>query len=88
LLLLARVRYSLFAPVAYYKDEKFIKKFGVHLRELRKAKGFSQEKLAGETGFELSQIGRIERGEINTSISHLVAIAKALKVKPEELLQF
>jgi len=72
----------------YFRDDKFIKKFGLHLRELRKAKGFSQEKLAGDTGFEVSQIGRIERGEINTSISHLAALAKALKIKPDELLQF
>ena len=72
----------------YYRDAKFIKKFGLKLRELRKAKGISQEELAGDTGFELSQIGRIERGEINTSISHIAAIAKALKIKPEELFQF
>ena len=39
----------------------------------------SQERLALDTGFELSQIGRIERGEVNTSISHIAAIAKALK---------
>lgn len=72
----------------YYRDDKFIKKFGLRLKELRKAVGISQEQLAGETGFELSQIGRIERGEINTSISHVAAIAKALKVKPEELFSF
>ena len=72
----------------YYRDEKFIKKFGLKLKEVRKSKGFSQELLALETGFELSQIGRIERGEINTSISHVAAIAKTLKVKPEELFQF
>ena len=72
----------------YYRDDKFIKKFGLRLRELRKTKGISQEQLAGDTGFELSQIGRIERGEINTSISHVAAIAKALKVKPDELFQF
>ena len=72
----------------YYRDEKFIKKFGLRLRELRKTKGISQEKLAGESGFELSQIGRIERGEINTSISHVAAIAKALKIKPEDFFQF
>ena len=65
-----------------------MKRFGLNLRAIRKTKGISQEELAGESGFELSQIGRIERGEINTSISHLAAIAKALKVKPEELLQF
>lgn len=72
----------------YYRDEKFIKRFGQRLRELRKEKKFSQEELAWETGLELSQIGRIERGEINTSISHVSALAKALKVKPEELFQF
>ena len=72
----------------YYRDEKFIKKFGLKLKEIRKAKKISQEQLAGDTGFELSQIGRIERGEINTSISHVAAIAKALKIKPEELFQF
>lgn len=72
----------------YYRDDKFIKKFGLRLKEVRKASGISQEQLAGETGFELSQIGRIERGEINTSISHVAAIAKALKIKPEELFRF
>jgi len=72
----------------YYRDEKFIKKFGQRMREIRKSKKVSQEKLAFDSGFELSQIGRIERGEVNTSISHVSAIAKALKVKPEELFQF
>lgn len=72
----------------YYRDNPFIKKFGQRLRELRKEKGISQESLAWKTGFELSQIGRIERGEVNTSISHLAAIAKALKVTPKELFEF
>lgn len=72
----------------YYRDQKFINKFGQRLREIRKAKKISQERLALDTGFELSQIGRIERGTVNTSISHVAAIAKALKVKPEELFQF
>jgi len=74
--------------LVYYKDEIFIKKFGQKVKEKRKALKISQEQLAGDTGFELSQIGRIERGEINTSISHVSAIAKALHVKPEELFQF
>ena len=72
----------------YYRDEKFIKQFGNKLKEIRLAKKISQEELAGETGFELSQIGRIERGTVNTSISHVAAIAKALKVQPSELFIF
>ena len=72
----------------YYRDNTFIKKFGQRLRENQKKKGISQEDLAWKSGFELSQIGRIERGEVNTSISHVAAIAKALKVTPKELLDF
>ena len=72
----------------YYRDEKFIKQFGKKLKEIRLAKKVSQEELAGETGFELSQIGRIERGTVNTSISHISAIAKALNISPSELFLF
>ena len=72
----------------YYRDEDFIKKFGLRLKEIRKSKKVSQEELAFRCGFELSQVGRIERGTINTSISHVSAIAKALEVSPEELFKF
>lgn len=72
----------------YYRDEKFIKEFGKRLKKIRLAQNVSQEELAGRTGFELSQIGRIERGTVNTSISHVVAIANALEVKPSELFLF
>ncbi len=72
----------------YYRDNVFLKRFGQRLRDIRKEKGISQEELAGKTGFELSQIGRIERGEINTSLSHVSAIAKALKMSVKELFDF
>ena len=71
----------------YFKDQEFITQFGLRLRAIRLSKGISQEELAGRTGFELSQIGRIERGTVNTSISHVSAIAKAMKIEPEELFQ-
>ena len=63
-------------------------KFGNRIKELRKAKKMSQEKLALECGFELSQIYRIENGVVNTSISHVAKIAEVLKVLPEELFKF
>jgi len=72
----------------YYRDEEFIKKFGLRLKEIRKAKKVSQEELAFRCGFELSQIGRIERGTINTSISHVAKIAEALQIPPKELFNF
>ncbi|MBX3238812.1 MAG: helix-turn-helix transcriptional regulator [Chitinophagaceae bacterium] len=72
----------------YFKDDQFVKKFGDRLRKLRKTKKITQEELAYRTGFELSQIGRIERGTINTSISHVSAIARALDISPSELFLF
>lgn len=72
----------------HVKDEAFIKQFGVHLRKLRKEKGLSQEQLAARAEIELSQIGRIERGQINTTISTLHRLAIALELLPEALLRF
>ena len=71
------------------KDKKSILiTFGANLRRLRLAKGFTQEQLANELGVEISQISRIERGVINTSISTLYAISKTLKIDVSELFAF
>ncbi len=69
-------------------EKKYLKAFGKHLRTLRKEKGFSQETLGFEAEVGKNQIGMIERGEINTTISTLKKIADVLKVKPSELLNF
>jgi transcriptional regulator with XRE-family HTH domain len=53
-----------------------------------RAKNITQEQLAFDTGLELSQIGRIERGVINTSITSVFEIAKALNIEPIELWRF
>ena len=71
-----------------YRDVEGIKKFGARLKEVRKAKNITQEELVRKTGFDLSQIGRIERGLINTSISHVLKIAECLGVAPNELFTF
>jgi transcriptional regulator with XRE-family HTH domain len=51
-------------------------------------KGFTQEHLANELGIEISQISRIERGVINTSITTLYSISKVLNVNVSELFVF
>lgn len=60
--------------------KKILVKFGDNLRELRLFKGFTQEQLANELGVEISQISRIERGVINTSITTLYLISNVLDV--------
>ena len=70
------------------RDEKYIKKFGKNLRNLRKQKNITQEKLAFSIGIEISQISRIERGIVNTSISTAKAISTALNIEMKELFDF
>ena len=61
---------------------------GKRLRDLRRLRGLSQEELAWKADLELSQISRIERGIINTSISQLFSIAEALEVSLQEFFDF
>ena len=70
------------------RDKRFIKAFGKHLKELRIKKNLSQEDLANDSNIPINQIGRIERGEINTTISTMYTISKALEIHHKELLDF
>lgn len=70
------------------RDEKFLIAFGKRVRELRIAKGMSQYELSYTSDIPKSQIVRIEQGEVNTGISSVAAISKALEVEPKELFDF
>ena len=62
------------------RDDNYLKSFGQHLRKIRKNKKTSMEQLALVAGIEYSQIFDIEHGRINTTISTVNAIAKALDI--------
>lgn len=64
----------------------FITNFGVHIRQLREKKNMSQQDLANDCSMSKRQIGRIERGEINTTLGTIINIANALDIEPKELL--
>ncbi|UXE67779.1 MAG: helix-turn-helix transcriptional regulator [Chryseotalea sp. WA131a] len=70
------------------RDKKLLKNFGTRLRELRLKKDLSQEILAYEADIPISQIGRIERGEVNATLSTLKKIANALGISLSELVKF
>ena len=60
--------------------------FGQNLRVIRKLKGFSQERLAYESGIDRSYLGKIERGQVNITISKIYKLAEGLACSPKELL--
>jgi transcriptional regulator with XRE-family HTH domain len=57
-----------------------LKKIGSRLQELRLQKNLTQKELAFIVDIEISQITRIERGIINTSILNLMKISDALEI--------
>ena len=63
-------------------------RFGLHLAELRRAQGMSQESLALESGLARSYLGDVERGQRNLALVNICRLAQALGLPPEQLLNF
>ncbi|WP_283744866.1 helix-turn-helix transcriptional regulator [Sideroxydans sp. CL21] len=68
------------------KDPRVL--FGSRLVELRKAREWSQEHLALESGLARSYLGGVERGQRNIAIVNICRLADALGIEPSELLRF
>ncbi len=83
----------IFFIVQFYKvnnvrDIIYMKNFGENLQKIRAIKKITQETLAYTSDIPISQIGRIERGEINTTISTVKVIATALNIPIKDLFDF
>ncbi len=62
-------------------------KFGNRVREERAKQGLSQEALADKAEVHRTYIGMIERAEKNVTLITIERLAKALGVKPEDLVR-
>lgn len=62
--------------------------FGRRLAELRRAKGWSQETLALESGLARSYLGGVERGQRNIALVNICKLAETLGIRPSELMKF
>jgi|HubBroStandDraft_6_1064221.scaffolds.fasta_scaffold323521_3 transcriptional regulator with XRE-family HTH domain len=70
------------------RDEIRLKEFGEHFRRIRKSKKLSQKALAFEADIEVSQISRIENGNINTTVTTILLLAQAMDVPASKLFDF
>ncbi len=60
---------------------------GDNIRFIREKRGWTQEDLSIKTKMSKTFIGDIERGQKSPTIISLEKIAKALRVKPSQLLE-
>lgn len=58
----------------------FLKEVGNNIRHIRKKQGLSMEAVADNAEIEYRQLGKIERGEGNTTIITLLRLAEAMNV--------
>jgi len=68
------------------KNSRILKRFAHKVRVLRNRKGWTQEELARRADLHRTYIGSIERCERNVSLLNVERIARALGVKPKDLI--
>lgn len=61
-------------------------KIGMRIRQVRKAKGWSQEELATRCGISMAFLGHIERGTRSMSLETLVSLCRELGTDADALL--
>jgi transcriptional regulator with XRE-family HTH domain len=66
-------------------SENITVRFGSHLRELRKAKGWTQVQMADAFGIDRSYISDMERGKKNVCLPTLEVIALGFGISISEL---
>jgi transcriptional regulator with XRE-family HTH domain len=59
---------------------------GTNLREARERLGLTQEEVAHRSGVHATEVSRMEAGKRDPQVSTLERLAKAVEVKPGQLL--
>ncbi|MDP1660231.1 MAG: helix-turn-helix transcriptional regulator [Methylotenera sp.] len=67
---------------------KILSAFGKHLANVRKSHGWSQEKLALESGIARSYLSGVERGQRNIALVNICRLATTLEITTDELMKF
>jgi transcriptional regulator with XRE-family HTH domain len=68
-------------------DDAVMAQFGTRLREARERLGLTQEDVAQRSGVHVTEVSRMEAGKRDPKISTLRRLAKAVEVKPGQLLE-
>lgn len=66
--------------------EKFLKKFGEHLKSIRKEKGITGAELARLCFMDKQNISKLEKGQFNPSLYYLRKICEGLGIELSDLM--
>jgi transcriptional regulator with XRE-family HTH domain len=72
--------------VQQVSSSNFVKDFGHRVRELRLARGLSQEQLGYEADLHRTAVSFIERAQRSSTLETIEKLALALQVEPAELM--
>jgi transcriptional regulator with XRE-family HTH domain len=67
-------------------DDLGMADFGTRLREARERLELTQEDIAARSGVHATEVSRIEAGKRDPQVSTLLRLAKAVEVRPGQLL--
>lgn len=59
---------------------RILSRFSDQMRDIRRRRGLSQEKLAALAGMDLSYLNEVEKGKVNPSLKALNRISQALQI--------
>ena len=69
------------------RNETAILTLAANIKKYRIEKNLTIEELANIVGVDYSQIGRMERGKVNATVSIIFDIAAVLEITPSQLLE-
>ncbi|MGE4130243.1 MAG: helix-turn-helix domain-containing protein [Bdellovibrionales bacterium] len=70
------------------QKERFLKAFGAHIKKVRTAQGYSQDRVYLEGGLSRATMSRIEHGQVDAQIWTLARVADTIGVPLKKLLDF
>jgi putative transcriptional regulator len=70
------------------KREIILNQFGLHVKKMRLAKGFTQRDVCRPMKRDQQSLQRVESGNVNPSLLYLMDLANALEISIQELTYF
>jgi transcriptional regulator with XRE-family HTH domain len=70
------------------RNSEQLKQFGLNIKQIRESQNLSQEELCHRSGLSKNQIGNIERGEVNATLSTLFALSKGCNITISQIFKY